>query len=103
MRYLVFPTRYPNEEQPIGILEVMGNGVFVVSTNHAGIPNMVQDGVNRIVLQDKQIEKDNLIKKLYTCDNNQLLKICNTKRVCCKEQYSQKTYVENMGKCFAKV
>lgn len=99
----VLPTRYPNEGQPISILEAMGNGMFVVTTNHAGIPDMVRDEVNGIVLQDEQIEKDNLIKRLYTYDNNQLLKICNTNRFCCKEQYSQKAYVENMEKCFAKV
>lgn len=35
------PTRYPNEGQPISILEAMGNGMFIISTDHAGIPDIV--------------------------------------------------------------
>lgn len=35
------PTYYPNEGQPISIIEAMGNGLAVISTAHAGIPDMV--------------------------------------------------------------
>lgn len=48
------PTRYPNEGQPISILEAMGNGMFIITTDHAGIPDIVEDGVNGIVCKDKQ-------------------------------------------------
>ena len=45
------PTRYPNEGQPISILEAMGNGMFILTTDHAGIPNIVEDGVNGVLLK----------------------------------------------------
>lgn len=37
----VLPTYYPNEGQPISIIEAMGNGLTVISTSHAGIPDIV--------------------------------------------------------------
>lgn len=38
------PTYYPTEAQPLAILEALSAGTPVVSTTHAGIPNMVTDG-----------------------------------------------------------
>ncbi len=38
------PTRYRNEGQPISILEAMGNGMFIITTDHAGIPDIVGTG-----------------------------------------------------------
>lgn len=37
----VLLTRYPKEGQPISILEAMGNGMVIVTTDHAGIPDIV--------------------------------------------------------------
>lgn len=42
----VLLTRYPNEGQPISILEAMGNGMIILTTDHAGIPDVVRGGVN---------------------------------------------------------
>ena len=49
----VLLTRYPNEGQPISILEAMGNGMVIVTTNHGGIPDLVKNGVNGIVVDKK--------------------------------------------------
>ncbi|MCM2535839.1 glycosyltransferase family 4 protein [Neobacillus pocheonensis] len=35
------PTYYPKEGQPISIIEAMGNGLTIITTNHAGIPDIV--------------------------------------------------------------
>jgi glycosyltransferase involved in cell wall biosynthesis len=37
------PTYYPNEGQPISIIEAMGNGLAIISTKHAGIPDIVSE------------------------------------------------------------
>ncbi|MFJ8265537.1 glycosyltransferase family 4 protein [Peribacillus asahii] len=37
----VLPTYYPKEGQPISIIEAMGNGLTIISSNHAGIPDIV--------------------------------------------------------------
>lgn len=39
----VLPTHYPMEGQPISILEGMATGNIIVSTRHAGIPDIVGD------------------------------------------------------------
>lgn len=39
----VFPTYYPTEAQPLVLLEAMSAGTPVIATPHAGIPDMVRD------------------------------------------------------------
>ena len=78
----VLLTRYPNEGQPISILEAMGNGMLIVTTDHAGIPDIVCDGniichsnddyakidPNKVSAEIERINRDS-VKKLYREDN----------------------------------
>lgn len=48
----VLLTRYPKEGQPISILEAMGNGMVILTTDHAGIPDIVKDGINGYLFAD---------------------------------------------------
>lgn len=48
----VLPTRYPPEGQPFAILEAMAAGLPIVSTPRGAIPDMVEDGVNGILLPE---------------------------------------------------
>ena len=45
---LCLPTSYPYEGQPLVILEAYAAGCTVVTTNHAGIPDVFTPGVNGI-------------------------------------------------------
>jgi len=47
----VLPSYYPYEAQPITIIEAINAGIPVVATNHAGIPEMIQDGVNGFLIE----------------------------------------------------
>lgn len=91
------PTRYPNEGQPISILEAMGNGMFIITTNHAGIPDIVKDGVNGIV----QKEEEKL--SLETFDLKALNKICRHNRNIAQIYYTERKYIQNMRECFEEV
>jgi len=44
----VLPTYFPNEGQPISILEAMGAGMAIICTDHGGIADLVTDGVNGV-------------------------------------------------------
>ncbi|WP_163182663.1 glycosyltransferase family 4 protein [Neobacillus sedimentimangrovi] len=91
-------TRYPNEGQPISILEAMGNGMVIVTTNHAGIPDIVEDGVNGIVLSlDNKIYINTLLNNIVSIfrDNNATRMIINNRK-CVEKKYKQDCYITNM-------
>jgi len=52
----VLPTYYPHEGQPTVILEAMSAGTPVVATRHAGIPEIIEDGVDGILVNTRDIE-----------------------------------------------
>lgn len=97
------PTRYPKEGQPISLLEAMGNGMFIITTDHAGIPDVVDDNINGIVINRQLVSAEqcfnNLLKK-SPIELEMTIKE-NRKKVLIK--YNQKTYIENIKKLFSKV
>lgn len=93
----VLLTRYPNEGQPISILEAMGNGMMIVTTNHAGIPDIVEDGVNGIVSHDINVDEIyNRVLKEYTD------KVMNVNRETVMNKYRENIYLDNMKAVFCK-
>ena len=95
----VLPTRYPNEGQPISILEAMGNGMFIITTDHAGIPDIVEDEVNGIVIKKKE-NHDDVYSKMQTLSEIELKEVLNNNIKKSKRQFSQKNYIDSMSKLF---
>lgn len=93
------PTRYPNEGQPISILEAMGNGMFIVTTDHAGIPDIVHDFENGYVI-NKDIDAKMLYIRLVGKDNLYIKDICKKNRLCCKNRSTQSKYISLMAEVF---
>ena len=89
----VLLTRYPNEGQPISILEAMGNGMTVITTDHAGIPDIVEDGINGLVL--KHGDKIPDLRLLQNCKS--IMKN-NYERV--SLNYTQEKYIKKMKELF---
>ena len=52
----VLPTFYKMEGQPISILEAMATKNVVVTTNHAGVPDIFKDKVNGFLVQKNNIK-----------------------------------------------
>ena len=94
----VLPTRYPNEGQPISILEAMGNGMFIITTDHSGIPDIVKDGVNGIVMSENDIEMQTVYKDLRQMTKERFLRIVKENRDNVCQHYTQRDYLQNMEK-----
>lgn len=94
-------TRYPNEGQPISILEAMGNGMVILTTNHAGIPDIVEDGVNGVVFDKRDINYSNIYERI-----NGLVNLCeleqNNRRTV-KDLYKEINYINSMNTSFENV
>lgn len=91
------PTRYPNEGQPISILEAMGNGMFIITTSHAGIPDIVEDGVNGIVVQTDDAAVS-ILDKLR--GNKNFYEAIETNRAMILASHIQKRYIRAMNAKF---
>lgn len=63
----VLPTYYTMEGQPISILEAMATGNVILTTNHAGIPDMFKNGKNGFFVEKKNPE--DIAVKLTTLNN----------------------------------
>lgn len=101
---MILLTRYPNEGQPISLLEGMGNGMAIVTTNHSGIPDIVTDK-NGYVCDKHHIEVDGIVNYLEKCreDREFLCRTCENNYQWVKDNFTQKKYIENMDKVFEEV
>lgn len=101
---MVLLTRYPNEGQPISLLEGMGNGMAIITTNHSGIPDIVTDK-NGYVCDKHHIGVEEIADYLEKCraDRDYLSHVCNNNFQWVKDNFTQERYIENMDKVFDEV
>lgn len=95
--FFALPTRYPNEGQPISIIEAMANGLVVITTDHAGIPDLVKNIENGIVQKEGEelsIELLDIIDVNSVASKNRSIALSN---------YTEANYIHNMKKCFEEV
>lgn len=90
-------TTYPKEGQPISILEAMGNGMAIITTNHAGIPDIVKDKENGVMIDKNEIGlKELYYEKMKNIEIESIL-LKNYNEI---KKYSQMNYIKNMEKLF---
>lgn len=94
-------TWYPNEGQPISILETMGNGMTIITTNHAGIPEIVS-AENGYICNKQDIDIEKIYNYLLDCYNerDKLVEVCKRNYEIVKENYTEKKYIDNMDRIF---
>ena len=95
--YFVLLTRYPNEGQPISILEAMGNGMAIITTKHAGIRDLVQDTSNGICVDDVDVQR---IYEEMLCLEHSITYVERNNRNIVLGTYTQNNYVQNIKKLF---
>jgi glycosyltransferase involved in cell wall biosynthesis len=89
------PTFFSMEGQPISILEAMAFNAFIVTTKHAGIPDICSD-LNAVFCNEKS--EDDLYKQLkYTIDNwDQLQKKAIANGVFARETFTETRFINTI-------
>ena len=90
---LVLPSL--TEGQPLVILEAFGCGIPVVATRVGGIPDIIEDGVNGLLI-DPGIEEDlaqALERLAQDCELRQKMSVAN--RILYSSRFTVERYVEN--------
>ena len=73
--------------------------MFIITTDHAGIPDIVEDGINGIVMKNDE----------YNIYNRMCFSVEDVKNVCarndknCREKYTEKKYKENIKAVFMSI
>lgn len=96
----ILPTTHPTEGQPISILEAMGNGLAVITTDYPGIVDIVRDGVNGAVVSREAVDAEKCYQRLEGLVTAEVLRR-NREKI--KQEYNQKQYIEGLSACFRSV
>lgn len=94
----IFVLLTQNEGQPISILEAMGSGLFVVTTDVGGIPDIVKDNENGIVLNAQ--EPFNPQECYLKMDKMDIERIAMANRIRIKGNHTENIYIANMRQAF---
>lgn len=87
-------SRYPNEGQPISILEAMGNGSVIITTDHAGIPDIVSAGNG--ILADSHTTVKRIYSILDSLESTDIREMEVRGRETVMKGYTQNRYINNM-------
>ncbi len=92
----VFPTFYPVETFGIVNLEAMQAGLPIITTNHAAIPEVVEDGINGFIIPKQ--DSDALAEKVVLlCKNPQLRAFMRENNIKKYESfYTKEKYAERL-------
>lgn len=96
----ILPTWYTMEGQPISILEAMATANIVITTNHAGIPDIFKESINGFyVNKNDPLSIANTIKQVfYKKESAEEIQENNFKEA--KEKYRVKSFIENAVSIF---
>lgn len=97
----VLLTNYPNEGQPISIIEAMFNGMVIVTTDHAGIPDLTRDTNNIIASGKYDIKK--IYKKLCDITKTDYENIFIENRKKATNEFSRENYINSIINIFDEV
>ena len=83
----------------------MGNAMTIITTNHAGIPDIVTDGQNGLITDKNNINLENIYNYISHLNKwrNLLTEIGKRNYDLVKSAYTEQQYINNMDCVFQKV
>lgn len=92
----VLPTYYVMEGQPISILEAMATANLILTTNHAGIPNIFTNNINGYYIQKQSIESIATQIKIATLNYESSNSIRKHNFKTANEKYRVENFINNI-------
>jgi glycosyltransferase involved in cell wall biosynthesis len=83
----------------------MGNGIAIVTTNHAGIPDVVDNKANGLMVDKNSIDVNSIYNYLeeLLADRTKLSTIAVNNYTKVEDNYTEVKYINNMGYIFNKL
>lgn len=94
----VFPTYYKMEGQPIALIEAMATGNVILTTQHAGIPDVIS--IKNGIFIDKKSPKDIVEKLQFVYQNESFKKVMIYNYNYSTENFSVNQYISNIQYVF---
>jgi glycosyltransferase involved in cell wall biosynthesis len=98
----VLPTYYKMEGQPISILEAMATGNVILTTRHAGIPDIVREGEHGKFFTKKEPQELYEALLFYATHKEEISKISDSNKICFKENFTRDQFKERLLDIFDK-
>ena len=96
----VLPTYYKMEGQPISILEAMATGNVILTTRHAGIPDIVREGEHGKFFAKKAPQELYESLLFYNTQKEEISKISDSNKMCFKENFTREQFKERLLNIF---
>ncbi|USY56136.1 glycosyltransferase [Bacillus sp. 1780r2a1] len=96
------PTYYPYEGQPISIIEAMGNGLTVITTNHAGIKDIVNNENGYFVNSQSPLQITDCLRTLSS-QTQKIRFYAFNNRKSVLNRFKEKDYINRLEKIFNEV
>ena len=83
----------------------MGNAMTIITTNHAGIPDITTNGENGLVIEKNNINIEYIYNYILHLEKERcsLINICEKNYSIAKSTYTEKQYINNMDNIFQKI
>ncbi|AGB18536.1 glycosyltransferase family 4 protein [Thermoanaerobacterium thermosaccharolyticum] len=96
----ILPTYYPNEGQPISIIEAMAAGLPIISTDTGCITDMVIDGYNGFIVEKQKPEE--IAEKIMILANKKelLLNMSNNSRKLYLKNNTSDAFIDGLESIF---
>lgn len=101
--FLLLPTNYLHEGQPISIIEAMAHGCVVIATDFRAIPDMVVDGVTGALVDYGQPEQIARAVRRIASDRERYTAMSNAAVRRYKERFTQERHLDGMTAIFGSV